>query len=383
MKNLRVLVFSATFGAGHERAAEAIIEEILTRSPNAEITHLDCGVLLSRTFNTIIKSTYLGMIKHTPKLWGKFYYDTARISPDSKLQILLNHMGRSGLIKYINDLQPDLIICTYPTIAGVLAQLRLRNILNIPLVTVVTDYTVHNQWIHKGVDLYIVGCDDVYRGFIAQGIDPQCIQVTGIPVSPKFEAEVNRDEIMERLGLIPGRPTVLIMGGAYGVISNPKGICSIIADMTLPTQAIVVCGRNKKLYESLEDIIIKSRNPIIRFGFVNNIEEFMTVSDLIITKAGGLIVSEALTKHLPLVIFKPIPGQEEENTKYICKIGAGVTANSLETLKYTVCKLLEHPDKLKKMRNAEFQAFEERAAERAVNHMLQLVDRVLEKVQMG
>ncbi|HEX3011578.1 MAG TPA: glycosyltransferase [Syntrophomonadaceae bacterium] len=383
MRNIRVLVFSATYGAGHERAAQAVIEEIGMQSPNAEITHLDCGVLLSRTFNTIIKSTYLGMIKHTPKLWGKFYYDTARISPDSKLQIILNNMGKSGIIKYINDLRPDLIICTYPTIAGVLAQLRLRHIIDVPLVTVVTDYTVHSQWIHKGVDLYIVGCRDVYRGFVDRGIDSESIRITGIPVSPRFEAEVNREEIMDRLGLIPELPTILIMGGAYGVISNPKGICQVIADMALPSQAIVVCGHNRKLYQSLEEIVENSRNPIMRFGFVNNIEELMTVSDLMVTKAGGLIVSEALTKRLPLLIFKPIPGQEEENTKFIRKMGAGIAVNSLKTLEKTVYDLLEHPDKLEKMSQAASRAWTERSAERAVNHMLQLVDSTPAKVQMG
>jgi len=246
MPNQRILFLSATFGAGHVRAAEAIIEEILKRNPMTEITHLDYGELLSPTFNTIIKNTYLGIIKHTPKLWRTFYYGTARISPDSRLQRFFNSMGSTDLLKYVNSIQPDLIVCTYPTVAGVLAQLRLKKALNVPLVMVVTDYAVHNQWIHKGADMYFAGCRDVYEGLVSRGIDSQSILVTGIPVSPRFELQSNRCDMRSKLGLFPDRPTFLIMGGAYGVLSNLKGVCAMTGNMSLPSQTIVVCGHNEK-----------------------------------------------------------------------------------------------------------------------------------------
>ena len=157
MTKLRVLIFSATFGAGHVRAAEAISEAIRAKEPSAEIVHLDFGEFLNKTINKVIKSTYIELIKHTPKLWGKFYYRTSKISPHSVFQRFLNRLGRRGFLEYIHSLQPDLVICTYPTVAGILAELRLRQTLDIPLVTVLTDYAIHSQWVHLGVDLYIVG----------------------------------------------------------------------------------------------------------------------------------------------------------------------------------------------------------------------------------
>ncbi|MEN6460146.1 MAG: glycosyltransferase [Syntrophomonas sp.] len=383
MNNLRVLVFSASFGAGHVRAAEAIIEEIHRQRPTAEITHLDWGILLNRRFNTIIRSTYLGMIKHTPRLWGKFYYDTAKISPDSKLQSLLNNMGRSDFLKYVQSIQPDLIICTYPTVAGVLAQLRLRKILNVPLVTVITDYTVHSQWIHKGVDLYIAGYQDIFNRLVSRGFDPRCIKVTGIPVNPKFESKLDQGEIRARLGLVPDLPTILIMAGAYGVLSDFKKLCREIVNLPIPSQSIIVCGRNRKEYHALNDIVNNSANPMLRFGYVNNVEELMSAADIIITKAGGLITSEALTKQLPLVIFKPIPGQEEENTKFLCRTGAGKSANNLKDLIYTVNNLLAHPEELAKMRQAASLAIPGRASEQAVTYMLELVNKNKEAVKLG
>ena len=375
MGQLSVLIFSATYGFGHVRAADAIIEEIRVKEPDAKITHLDFGSFLSKTFNSVVKNTYIELIKYTPKLWGKFYYSTSKIPPDSVFQRFLNGLGRREFVKIIQDLQPDLVICTYPTVAGVLAQQRLKGVLAVPLVTVVTDYAVHSQWIHPGVDLYIVGCKRVYEGLVARGINPGSIRITGIPVSSKFERKLDQPEILKRLGLRPYLPTVLVMGGAYGVLGGARRICKILSESSLPVQSIVVCGQDKNLYKDLDSLILDGKNPIVRFGFVKNVEELMSAADMIITKAGGLTVSEALTKRVPLVIFKPIPGQEEENTIYLEGIGAGQVAKNEEELKRIIFDLLEHPKHLERMRLSAAKAVPGRSAEQAVGGILQLLER--------
>lgn len=383
MRKLRVLIFSASFGAGHVRAAEALIEEIRRQIPTAQITHLDWGMLLNRRFNNIIKTTYIGMIKHTPRLWGKFYYDTAKISADSWLQNFLNNMGKADFLRYVQSLQPDIIICTYPTVAGVLAQLRRQKVLNVPLVTVITDYTVHSQWIHKGVDLYIVGYNDIYNRLVGKGFAPHRIKVTGIPVSHKFESNLDKNEMRAKLGLACDLPTILIMGGAYGVLSDFHKLCKEVANLPILSQSIIVCGRNKKEYNALDNVVYNSHNPVIRYGYVNNVEELMSAADLIITKAGGLITSEALTKHLPIVIFKPIPGQEEENTKFLCKTGAGKSANNIRELLATIYNLLQQPEELTKMSCSASLAIPGNSSERAVNYMLELINNTENKVKIG
>lgn len=374
MEQLSVLIFSATFGAGHMRAAEAIIEALRAKDPNVKITHLDFGAFLSKTFNSVIKNTYIELIKHTPKLWGKFYYRTSRIPPDSVFQRFLNGLGRREFVKLIHTLQPDLVICTYPTVAGVLAQQRLKGVLNVPLVTVVTDYAVHSQWIHPGVDCYIVGCEEVSQGLVARGIDPRTIRITGIPVSPKFDRTYDRSEVLEQLNLELDRPTVLVMGGAYGVLGGAKSVCKILLDADYPVQSIIVCGQDEKLYKSLEPLIEEGQNPVACFGFVKNVEELMSVSDIIITKSGGLTVSEALTKRVPLVVFKPIPGQEEENALYLERIGAGRVAKDEEELEKVIFGLLKNPEELEEMRQAAAKAVQGRTAEQAVNKMLELLE---------
>lgn len=383
MEQMSVLIFSATFGAGHVRAAEAVIEALRAKDPNVKITHLDFGAFLSKTFNTVVKNTYIELIKHTPKLWGKFYYRTSKIPPDSVLQRFLNGLGRSEFVKFIQALQPDLVICTYPIVAGVLAQQRLKGVLNVPLVTVVTDYAVHSQWIHPGVDLYIVGCKNVYDGLVARGIDSRSIRITGIPVSPKFELKLDRQEILRKLGLSPKRATVLVMGGAYGVLGGTKWICKVLADTAFQVQSIIVCGQDEKLCKSLDSVIEEGRNPVARFGFVQNVEELMSAADIIITKAGGLTVSEALTKRVPLVIFRPIPGQEEENAIYLEGIGAGRVAKSEEELEKIIFDLLEHPKDLERMRRAAEQALPGRAAEQTVECILQLLEKRQDTQKIG
>lgn len=374
MGNLRVIVFSATFGAGHVRAAEALIEAIRMKKPSAEITHVDSVAFLSKTLNKVIKSTYIELIKHTPRLWGKFYYRTSKIPSDSVLQRFLNVLGRHEFFNYIEELRPDVIICTYPTIAGVLAQLRLQGLLHIPIVTVVTDYAVHSQWIHPGVDLYIVGNKDVYEGLVNRRINPQRIKITGIPVSPRFEHPLNRQEILKRYNLRSDQPIFMIMGGAYGVLDGARKVCRILADSEVPVQSLIVCGRDEKLYKSLDGIVAEAKNPILRFGYVRNVEELMTVSDVIITKAGGLTVSEALTKHLPLLIYKPIPGQEEENAHFVQRMGAGRVVNTEEELEETLKHLLKNPEEIKQMCTSASRALPGNAAEKATNYIFELIN---------
>lgn len=372
MNQLKVLVFSAAFGNGHKRAAEAVIEEIHRQNPGAVVTHLDFGDVLSKRFNAMAKKLYIELIKHSPKLWGKFYYQTSKLSPNSRIQRFLNQLGRSDFLKYINELNPDLIVCTYPTVASILGELRLERILQVPLVTIVTDYTVHNHWLHSGVDLYLAACQDVKEMLVKGGILPRRICVTGIPVSPKFEKKSERRAVLAQLGIRPDLPTFLVLG-ASGSFATTRNICRQLAYSQVAVQSIIVCGNDENLYNSIADIVREAPNPMLRFGYVNNMEELMTASDLIITKAGGLTVTEALTKHLPLLIYKPIPGQEEGNAYFLERVGAGQLVRTDQELGERLNYLLSCSEELEKMRARALTALPGHSANQAVNAMLEIL----------
>ena len=336
---------------------------------------------MSKRLNTVAKNLYMELIKHTPKLWGRLYDKTAKLQPKSLMQRLLNQMGRTNFLKYIQEFEPDLIVCTYPTVSSILAQLRLEQILHVPVITVITDYAVHSLWVHPGVDRYMVACEEVKVSLMSWGIEAQRVHVTGIPVSPKFEREMDRGHILSKLGLNPDLPIFLVMGGVYEE-DIVKRICKQLSGSRVSVQSIIVCGKNEKLYHLLEEVSVQARNLIVRFGYVHNVEELMEVSDLIITKAGGLTVSEALTKHLPLVIFKPIPGQEVENAHFVQRIGAGQIAGTEEELEQLLNRFLIYPEDIERMQEKAVAALPGRSTEQAVEDLLHLVShlRMMKKI---
>ncbi len=371
MRPLRILFFSTTFGAGHVKAAEAIIEAIKEIEPSAEIIHEDAIELINRVLNTFIRTSYIRVIKRAPKMWGKFYNKARNWTYDSLFQ-KVNNIGQRQLLDYIVDHKPDVIVSTYPTVSGGLANLKIKGQLTIPLVTVITDYTIHGQWIHPGVDLNIVGCKKIYEGLVKWGIDPSRIQVSGIPVNPHFEYKLDKTQIRMKIGLSPDRITFLIMGGAYGVLDKAQALCSDILNIERPIQAIIVCGKDNKLYHSIDEIVTEARNPVVRYGFVDNIDELMTAADVIITKAGGLTVSESLSKHLPMIIYKPIPGQEEDNALYIQEVGAGCIVNNYEEFKSIILELINHPEKIQEMSQNAAKVYQNHSAERAAKAILKI-----------
>ncbi|AFM41724.1 UDP-N-acetylglucosamine:LPS N-acetylglucosamine transferase [Desulfosporosinus acidiphilus SJ4] len=372
MKPIRLLIFSATFGAGHVKAAEALIESIKSFQPSVEIIHEDSVGKFNKYLNYFLCKLYITMMKRAPKLWGMFYKQTQEIAEDSLFQRFLNSFGRSQLAAYIEMVKPDVIVCTFPTVTGVLSQLRMKGELNVPVTAVVTDYTIHSQWIHRGVDGYIVGCPKVSEGFIARGIEPNRIRISGIPVMRKFERSLDRKDVLRNLGLDEDRLTFLVMCGACGVLEKAKWICKLILKVEAPVQAIVVCGNDHKLYQSLDNIVKEARNPVVRFKFIDNVDELMSASNIIITKAGGLIVSEALTKRLPLLIFKPIPGQEENNARFVSDIGAGRVAYTKKQLTDILNDLIANPEKIQHMSQAATQSFNGDSAEKGVEFILEM-----------
>ena len=370
MDGLRILVFSAAFGAGHIKAAEALVEQVRLQAPEAVVEHLDFGEFVNKRVNALAQNIYIEMIKHTPKLWGRVYYQADKIHPDSLIQRFLNSLGRENVCDYIESYQPDLIICTYHVAAGILAHLRRENMLNIPVATVITDYALHGQWVHPGVDMYFVACDDVKEGLIGRGIEQGKIYITGIPVSARFEKEADRGALRESLGLHPDKLTFLVMCGAFGVLDGVKKICTFLGEADAFVQTVVVCGRDVRLYESLREVAEGSKNTMLCLGYSNDVDRLMAASDIIITKAGGLTVTEALTKQLPLIIFKPIPGQEEENAQFLAKNGAALIAGNEDELENHVRYLLLNQEKLAGLKAAATRILPGQGAERPVEIML-------------
>jgi processive 1,2-diacylglycerol beta-glucosyltransferase len=314
---------------------------------------------------------YLQSLRLAPQIYGGFYRRTMAIAPDSLIQRRLNCLGLAALHRYLADYDPDLVICTYPTPAGVLSQLRQLGATQVPVATIVTDYTVHSQWLHPDVDMYFVGAEEIRRSIIQRGFAPERIHATGIPIRRMFAEPVDQGAARLQLGLDPDRPVLLLMCGAFGVLPRLRAMPRLLRGLPEEVQVLAICGRDPRPRRHFEREAHRCNGGRLHaYGFVEPVNVFMAAADLIVTKAGGLTTSEALAMHTPLLIFRPLPGQEEQNARFLVGSGAAVVTAHTSGLRRHLNELLTHPERLQAMREAAARIARPQAAEAIVATML-------------
>jgi len=333
-----VLILSASYGGGHNQVAKAITQALLRRDPELKILTVDYGDLLYPFLNRLTQFSYMQSIRHFPAGYALYYQATGNISPDSFWQRRLNRIGYSELILMVNRLRPRVIISTFPLPAGVLSRMKEAGELNIPIVTVITDYGVHSQWVHPHTDLYLVGSAETARGLAERGITPDKIAVTGIPILPVFNDNFNSSEVKKQFGLNPEDRVITFMGGYDGIFGTTR-FNSILKNMPGNVKAVVITGANQELFEKLTASSQKLSNMRI-FEHVEEIAALMEVSDVLVTKAGGITISEALAKGLPMIIFNPTPGQEETNAAYLWRHRAAIVVRGEKRLKIALQRMV-------------------------------------------
>lgn len=300
---MRLLLLSANFGSGHLQAARAVAQAHRTLYTENEATILHLNDPLTR----LVVEGYLRLIRWAPGLYRQIY--TSPASP--LMKGLIQAAWRMHGLKAIARHRPDVIVATHPFPGLAMAELRQRGELDQPVHAIVTDWDAHPLWLHQGFDHYFVAADSTRQGFEAQGIPTERITVTGIPVRPAFGRAVPSRE---------GRK-ILVMGGGLGLGPITAAVRSL-AELPQPDlQITVVCGQNGHLYRELTDLFATDPRFII-LGYHDAIHELMAQADLLLTKPGGITSAEALAMGLPLLLLRPLPGQEEGNAAELVAIGA-------------------------------------------------------------
>jgi processive 1,2-diacylglycerol beta-glucosyltransferase len=372
---LRITVLSCTYGGGHHRVAEVLAQEF-RRLPGCMVEEYDyIETFIGHVYNAITTFLYIGSVRWAPWAWRWFYQATSAIPYDSPMQRFINGLGKRRLTQFLETHRPDLVVCTYCVPAGAISELKLAKRTEVPCVTVVTDHAVHSQWIHPGVDLFIVSSEFVREGMVARGIPAERIRATGIPIDGRFTASGNRRALRLAHGLDADRPAILIMVGAANLLPQPLAIefYRVLADLPHAVQILFVCGRDERLRRAAQALASAVRNPVRVYGFVDNVYELMAMSDLMVSKPGGVTTSEALAAELPLVLVSPVPGQEEENVSYLTHLGAAVVAVTPAEVHGAVLDLVTHPDRLEKMREAAHRVGRAGAAARGAAEILALL----------
>ncbi len=346
----RVLVLSASYGAGHNQAARAVQQAIINKAPASDVRIVDFFQFVSQPLNRLVQNVYVQSVRHMPSGYGMFYKTTSAISADSWWQRQLNGLGRQRLLDYLKVFRPDIIVCTFPTPAGVLSEMRVEGTVDIPVFVVITDFTVHSQWLHPNVDRFFVAADEVAEGLQSRGIDQADITVSGIPIGPQFSNRLDKEKARGELGLRLDLPLVLVMAGAFNMLSGVGEVAQILAAIEIPHQSVIVAGRDQRLASRLRELTASAKHPVQVTGFVNNVHTMMSAADFLVTKAGGLTVSEALSCDLPLIIYRAVPGQEESNTAFLARHGAAIPTRNYAGLESAVRNLLSDGARLAEMR---------------------------------
>ena len=347
----KILRIYASAGAGHRKAAEAICEAVAAKFDKKDVVLIDSLDFTNRLFSWLYGKKYLTLVSRLPNIWGFFYHFL-----DNKLiyklfwfpRRLINALNCRRLEDFILNQKPDVIISTHFMANEVVSHLKRVSALECHLLCAVTDYYVHSFWVAPGVDFYFLGAECARADLLGWGISSEKIFITGIPVQHKFFEVLDKGRIREKIGLDKNLFTVLVIGGGFGV--GPLEELVEETGMISPDlQFLIVCGRNERLYADINRLVQSRRIRANVYGFVDNVDELMSASDLLITKAGGLTVSEAQAKCLPVVFIKPIPGQEEKNSRFFESLGAAFVEKDVWGVSGRVKDLFSDPDRLKSM----------------------------------
>lgn len=349
----RVLILSASYGSGHNAVARAL--EASLQAAGAETRIVDhFRDLVHPAFDRWSRRLYAAILRRAPAVWGFGYWVGDRLSPSSGLVFGMGSLGTPRLLSLLERERPDLVVSTHPTPAGALSDLRRRGVTRIPHALVYSDFAVHRQWIPPLVDLHCVPAESVRADLIAHGIAPDRVLASGLPVRAEFEQPTDPTSARRALGLDLERPVVLAMAGAFGWTGDLPAATGVLRDLPVPLQALIVAGHDGALRARLKESVRGAGRRVRVLGYTDEMRQLMAAADLLVTKAGGVSLAEAIACDLPVVCFGSLPGHERRNERFIVEAGAALRARSAVELGAVVRRTLTEPglltDLAKRMR---------------------------------
>lgn len=350
MRQKRILFLTTSTGSGHMRACESIEEALCGKGLETfDIQTETCFDYLSPSSRKITTKTYIKSIQLMRRILKSMYnYRRKNTDKDSARHFLSVPLMKKHK-KIIRNFEPDIIICTHALSCRLVSILKSNGEIPASLIAVITDFDVHPYWFSKYADEFIVPTEEIKKEFISHGIEADKIHALGIPIHPAFSKTQNKPVLKTQLGIRKDIPVILIMGGGWG-LGPIKKIVKRLNSSKMALQLIVVTGKNEVLQNKLKKISPGLNVSIKIFGYVNNIDELMEVSDIAITKPGGLAVSELLAKSLPAILIDVVAGQEKVNGDYLISKGAACRIKKINQLEDTVRTLLNNPFELDQMR---------------------------------
>lgn len=354
----KILILSASAGAGHLRAAEAVEKALAEGYPTVEVRNVDVLKYTNAAFRTLYSKAYLELVNSAPELLGWLYdyldkpNTSGKMGKSDRIRLAFDKLNTRPFIQLLQEYKPDIAICTHFLPSEIISHLIERGEYSGKLAVVVTDFDVHAMWLCNRYDKFFVALDETRVHLHELGILQNKVVVSGIPIDPVFAQPKDTEALRSKHQLERDIPTILVSAGGFGVGPIEHLIQSLLKVPT-KSQVLAVCGRSEELRERLHKIVADHSTTQVKvhvLGFTKEMDELMSVADMVIGKPGGLTTSEALAKGLPFVIVNPIPGQEERNSDHLLEQGAAIRCNNLPTLAYKVDALLKNAGRLDTMK---------------------------------
>lgn len=368
---MKIMILSAATGAGHLRAANALEADINKNTP-FEAKNFDCFKAINAILDKTICDGYLFLAKKTPALFGKLYAQTNKETVLGNMLPKICGLFARELYPTIEEYNPDIILSTHPFATEMISELKAQGKVKVPLICLMTDYGAHRAWICEHVDAYVVAAEHMVDELVSFGVNRDIVYPFGIPVFANFFEPQDEEMLIREMEMDPGIPIVLFMAGSFGV-SNIIGLYKKLVNQDVPLQIIVITGRNKKLYEAFEKEIKTSPMKTKLLYFTDEVEKYMHASDLIVTKPGGLTVSEALACNLPMAVFNAIPGQEEDNANFLKANDMGVKIDKNTDFPKFISDLIREKHQLEQMRKSCEKFDKSKSSEKIVELMKELI----------
>jgi processive 1,2-diacylglycerol beta-glucosyltransferase len=343
---MKILVTYASAGTGHFKAAEAIYSYLRFQDEDIQLKLIDVLQKSNILFRNIYTHGYAFSVSNLRPLWALGFWITyIKLFQIiiKLLRFIINRLNTRNFATFLIKEQPDFIISTHFLPSEISSYLKRKQKINSKLVTVITDFGIHPFWLADGTDIYIVATDITKQQLILEGVREDRIKALGIPTEPKFLERYNKNALFEKFRLDKDKFTVLITTGSFGIGPIEEIVDLLYKDV----QILVVCAHNRRLYK-----ILKNKNYLNLkvFGYIDNIQELMAISDIIITKPGGLTISESLVMNLLPVFICAIPGQETQNLKILAHYGIGMYPSDTAAIRRIVIDYKEHPDKIRSIK---------------------------------
>ncbi|MDW5472141.1 diglucosyl diacylglycerol synthase [Staphylococcus equorum] len=367
-QNKKILILTGSFGNGHLQVTQSVVNQFNEMNlDNLTVIEHDLFLEAHPILTSICKKWYINSFKYFRNMYKAFYYSR----PDQLDKCFYKYYGLNKLINLLLKEKPDLILLTFPT--PVMSVLTEQFDMNIPIATVMTDYRMQKNWITPHSQRYYLATEDLKDEFASIGIPKSQIKVTGIPIADKFEEDIDKTSWLRQNNLASDKPTILMSAGAFGVSKGFDQMIQEILNRSPHSQVVMICGKNKELKRTLS-AQFKNYDNVLIVGYTKHMNEWMASSQLMITKPGGITISEALTRQTPMIFLNPAPGQELENANYFEEKGFGLIADTPEEAIQQVATLTNTPSKIAEMTQSMNESRIPYSTYKLCNDLLNLLD---------